>query len=67
MRPQLGSCPKIALLTRLEPATLFAAVRASASDLAPVTDTSIRHVAPSPSQAMLLARPCTGQYVQVRQ
>jgi hypothetical protein len=59
MRPQLGSCPKMADLARLEPATLLATVRASASFAAPVTSISIRQVAPSPSQAMHLARPCT--------
>jgi hypothetical protein len=37
MRPQLGSPPKIAALVRLEPATLLATTRASASLAAPVT------------------------------
>jgi hypothetical protein len=58
MRPQLGSWPKMALFARLLPATLLAITRASASLAAPLTLISTRHVAPSPSQAMLLARPC---------
>mmetsp|Transcript_11775 Transcript_11775/g.25250 ORF Transcript_11775/g.25250 Transcript_11775/m.25250 type:complete len:303 (+) Transcript_11775:438-1346(+) len=59
MRPQLGSWPKMALFARLDPATLRATTRASSSLLAPVTEISTRHVAPSPSQAMDLARPCS--------
>ncbi len=57
MRPQLGSWPKKADLASELPATLRAMTRASASEAAPVTSISSRHVAPSPSHAMDLARP----------
>mmetsp|Transcript_14167 Transcript_14167/g.41155 ORF Transcript_14167/g.41155 Transcript_14167/m.41155 type:complete len:206 (+) Transcript_14167:1302-1919(+) len=59
MRPQLGSPPKIALLASDEPVTDRATCRASASVFAPTAWTSMRHVAPSPSHAMLFARPCS--------
>mmetsp|Transcript_34562 Transcript_34562/g.87399 ORF Transcript_34562/g.87399 Transcript_34562/m.87399 type:complete len:256 (+) Transcript_34562:549-1316(+) len=48
----------MAALARCEPATLRATWRASASLLAPTHSISSRQVAPSPSHAMLLARPC---------
>src|SRR5258708_2592518 len=56
MRPQLGSSPCSAALTRLEPTTARAAARASASLAAPVTSTWSSFEAPSPSAAILRAR-----------
>mmetsp|Transcript_15138 Transcript_15138/g.36638 ORF Transcript_15138/g.36638 Transcript_15138/m.36638 type:complete len:379 (+) Transcript_15138:485-1621(+) len=54
-RPQLGSCPKTADLTREEDTMERAMTRASSSLPAPNTFTSMRQVAPSPSHAMDLA------------
>ena len=54
-RPQLGSAPKMAALTRLEPATLLARSMAISSPGAPVTSISSSLVAPSPSAAMSFA------------
>ena len=48
-RPQLGSEPNSAVLTRLSRATTRAAVSASSSDAAPVTVTTTRLVTPSAS------------------
>ena len=59
MRPQLGSCPKMALFTSEDPTTLFATVLASAALAAPSTSHSISTVAPSPSQAIDFASPCS--------
>mmetsp|Transcript_25671 Transcript_25671/g.48671 ORF Transcript_25671/g.48671 Transcript_25671/m.48671 type:complete len:345 (+) Transcript_25671:524-1558(+) len=59
MRPQLGSRPKMADLTREEPTTDLAMHSASASVAAPVTSHSISTVAPSPSHAMHLASACS--------
>lgn len=58
MRPQLGSWPKMADLAREEPTTDLATRLAAASSAAPSTSHSISTVAPSPSQAIDLARPC---------
>jgi len=57
MRPQLGSGPNTAALTSEEAETARATARAPASSAAPAADTSIRHVAPSPSHATDFARP----------
>ena len=48
-RPQLGSDPNTAVLTRLSRATTRAAVSASSSVAAPVTVTVTRLVTPSAS------------------
>ena len=60
MRPQLGSCPKMALLAREDPTMLLDTALAAASSGAPSTSHSMSTVAPSPSQAIDLARPCEG-------
>ena len=54
-RPQFGSAPKMAALTRFDPATLFASSIATSSFGAPFTSTSSSFVAPSPSAAMSFA------------
>ena len=56
--PQFGSCPKMADLTREEDTTAFATFLAASLSAAPVAFTSIKHVAPSPSQAIDFAKPC---------
>ena len=66
MRPQLGSCPKTAALTRDEAAMDLAMVSAALSSGAPPALTSIRQVAPSPSHATDLARPCMLRMAVVR-
>ena len=58
MRPQFGSCPYTAAFTRLLPAMERATALAAVSSAAPLQVTSMRHVAPSPSHAIDLARPC---------
>src|SRR4030081_2379617 len=55
MRPQFGSPPWMAVLTRLLEATARAASRACSSSAAPVTRTVISLVAPSPSRAIIRA------------
>ena len=59
MRPQLGSWPYTAALTREEATTDFEIVRAASSLGAPDTRTSMRQVAPSPSHAIDFAKPCS--------
>ena len=56
MRPQFGSPPVIAVLTKLLSAMLRAIASASAWVLAPWTQISIRCVAPSPSSGIIFAR-----------
>src|SRR5467141_4467913 len=55
IRPQFGSAPKMAALTRLEPAQALARSSATSSAGAPSTETSSSLVAPSPSAAISLA------------
>ena len=57
--PQLGSCPKMADLTKEEATTDLAIFLAAALSCAPLTWTSIKQVAPSPSHAIDLASPCS--------
>lgn len=59
MRPQFGSCPKTADLTSDDETTDLATRRAAALSAAPVAVASSKHVAPSPSHAIALARPCS--------
>ena len=56
--PQFGSCPKMADLTKEEDTTALATFFAASLSVAPVAFTSIKQVAPSPSQAIDFARPC---------
>ena len=56
MRPQLASQPNTAVFTNGEPTTVFAILRASSSEMAPSTSTSISFVAPSPSRAIDFAK-----------
>ena len=56
MRPQFGSRPWAAALTRLDETTARATARASASSRAPVTAAVISVLAPSPSAACWRAR-----------
>lgn len=55
-RPQLGSLPKSAVLTRLSRAMARAPTRASSSEAAPVTVMRIRLVTPSASPCSWPAR-----------
>ena len=57
IRPQLGSCPKIAAFVREDAAIDLAILAAALSSGAPVAVTSSRQVAPSPSHAIDFARP----------
>ena len=57
--PQFGSCPKMADLTKEEATTDLAIFLAAALSCAPLTWTSIKQVAPSPSHAIDLASPCS--------
>ena len=55
--PQFGSCPNMAALVREEAAMDLAILAAALSSGAPRAVTSRRQVAPSPSQAIDLAKP----------
>ena len=55
IRPQFGSPPKNAVLTRNDSAMVRAALLASPLVAAPVTCTSIKRVAPSPSLTIIWA------------